>query len=135
MCCTICHRALRWDHGEEPLTTQHPGKEFCCRPRHTSHIQSPYAHLLSAPYKAKISLKITFLRLLALILCSNCSNTFNKVFGVIDPSLLNYSLNLEVLLSLLNHFTDGLGISLTARYRPHLFALARAVLGMYNGCT
>ncbi|KAG7349292.1 hypothetical protein IV203_011889 [Nitzschia inconspicua] len=52
------------------------------------------------------------------ILCSNCSNTFNKVFGVIDPSLLNYSLNLEVLLSLLNHLTDGLGISHTARYRP-----------------
>ena len=33
------------------------------------------------------------LRLLALILCSNCSNTFNKVLTIIDGHLLNYFLN------------------------------------------
>jgi hypothetical protein len=32
------------------------------------------------------------LRLLALILCSNCSNLINIKFGVIDPTMLNYFL-------------------------------------------
>ena len=34
------------------------------------------------------------LRLLALILCSNCSNTFNKVFTPIGGAMLNYFLKL-----------------------------------------
>ena len=40
------------------------------------------------------------LRLLALILCSNCSNTFNKVLITIGGHMLNYFLKLEVSLEL-----------------------------------
>ena len=40
------------------------------------------------------------LRLLALILCSNCSNTFNKVLTTIGGHMLNYFLELEVSLGL-----------------------------------
>jgi hypothetical protein len=36
-------------------------------------------------------------------LCSNCSNTFNKVFWVIDPNLLNYFLNRGLSLVLAQH--------------------------------
>jgi hypothetical protein len=58
------------------------------------------------------------LRLLALILCSNCSNTFNKVFWVIDPNLLNYFLKpRRVPSACTTSSTHGLSISRTALTR------------------
>ena len=41
-----------------------------------------------------INFDLISLRLLALILCSNCSNTFNKVFTPIGGAMLNYFLKL-----------------------------------------
>ena len=53
----------------------------------------------SRPNSRLISIVLPFetisLRLLALILCSNCSNTFNKVFEGIALFLLNYFLRLR----------------------------------------
>ena len=43
------------------------------------------------------------LRLLALILCSNCSNTFNKVLTTIGGHMLNYFLKTEGSLELAQH--------------------------------
>ena len=43
------------------------------------------------------------LRLLALILCSNCSNTFNKVLTTIGGHMLNYFLDLGGSLELAQH--------------------------------
>lgn len=43
------------------------------------------------------------LRLLALILCSNCSNTFNKVLTTIGGHMLNYFLQLGGSLELAQH--------------------------------
>ena len=43
------------------------------------------------------------LRLLALILCSNCSNTFNKVLTTIGGHMLNYFLKLGGSLELAQH--------------------------------
>ena len=48
-------------------------------------------------YRSSAALLLDFrisLRLLALILCSNCSNTFNKVLTIIDGHLLNYFLKI-----------------------------------------
>ena len=65
---------------------------------------SLYPYLLAAPTANARDDLIISLRLLALILCSNCSNTFNKVLTLIEGLLLNYFLQTECSLELaLNH--------------------------------
>ena len=54
---------------------------------------------MSLPWQVRFILlfmmKGISLRLLALILCSNCSNTFNKVLTTIGGHMLNYFLKPE----------------------------------------
>ena len=61
--------------------------------------------------------------ILALILCSNCSNNFNKLFGVIDPLFVKLLFaNRSFPCACVIFSTHGLGISRTALTRanpPH----------------
>ena len=79
---------------------------------------SLYPHLLAAPTANARHALIISLRLLALILCSNCSNTFNKVltstWGHIVKLLFA---NLEHHFSLLN-MHHGWSKHFTSRYDP-----------------
>lgn len=79
---------------------------------------SLHPYLLAAPTPCACDVSIISLRLLALILCSNCSNTFNKVltstWGHIVKLLFA---NLEHHFSLLN-MHHGWSKHFTSRYDP-----------------
>ena len=65
--------------------------------------------------------RLISLRLLALILCSNCSNTFNKVLTAIGGHLLNYFLKPGGSLELAQNLPCMVGVfhSHHDLYNPH----------------